>query len=316
VHKYVERLRESGLAVASAGGAGYRLESPFTDLVVPEAVLPLLLGAWDPGREWTAGLPYRYVPECGSTNTVLRQEAAFSPSGTVVVTDEQTGGRGRLGRTWVSRPGEDLTLSLLLRPVVAPAQAHLLSLTAALAVAEAVEALPGLRERVRVKWPNDVLIDSDKVCGVLVEGSMTADRMLWAIVGIGLNVNSDPAVLVSTIGTGSDEGPAGRPQPTSLKRQLGRKVSRGPLLVDLLCRLTERLNDVGSAGLLEGLRRRDALLGDQVEVFSGPPENRLMLVGEAAGIGPEGQLLVRDAKGMDVPVFAGEVTVNHFQVRR
>ena len=147
VHKHVEHLRADGFAVESAGGAGYRLTLPFTDLVASEAVLPFLLEGMDPRWTWVAGLPYHYQARCASTNLALRQEAASSPSGTVVVTDEQTGGRGRLGRTWVSEPGKDLTFSVLVVPSLAPAQVHLLSLAAALAVADTVDETAARRRR-------------------------------------------------------------------------------------------------------------------------------------------------------------------------
>jgi BirA family biotin operon repressor/biotin-[acetyl-CoA-carboxylase] ligase len=309
VHKHVEHLRSVGFAVASVAGAGYRLVGPFDNLVVAEAVLPFLLDLVERETPWVAGLPYRYLVRCGSSNLALRQIAGASPSGTVVVTDEQTGGRGRLGRTWLSEPGKDLTFSVLLRPALAPAQAHLLSLAAALAVAEVLESIPDLGGRVGIKWPNDVLLDEKKLCGILLEGSMDADRLQWAVAGIGLNVNSNPSALVHDLTPQEKQEWEGRPSPTSLREQLGREVARAPLLARLLARLTHRWTGVDPGGLLEGLRRRDVLTGRQVEVLSGPPANESVVSGEALGIGPEGQLLVRGPTGDVVPVFAGDVTV-------
>lgn len=312
VHKHVEHLRAAGFAVESTAGAGYRLTGPFTDLVAPEAVLPYLLERLDPEWMWVAGLPYHYQARCPSTNVVLRQEAASSPSGTVLVTDEQTGGRGRLGRTWVSEAGKDLTFSVLVLPSLAPAQVHLLSLAAALAVADTIDELlhtEGGEGLVQVKWPNDVLIDGKKVCGVLLEGSLDSDRVLWAIAGIGLNVNSAPSAMVRGLGPEQRLDWKGRPQPLSLSEHLGHEVPRAPLLAGLLCSLTRRWTEAGSPGVLNDLRARDALAGRQVEVFAGPPDNEPVVAGEAAGIGPEGQLLVLESTGRMVPVFAGEVTV-------
>jgi BirA family biotin operon repressor/biotin-[acetyl-CoA-carboxylase] ligase len=309
VHKHVEHLRSLGFGIAPIAGSGYRLEHPFTDLVAAEAVLPRLLECVDPGPPWVAGLPYQYLAACGSTNQVLKQAAASSPSGAAVVTDDQRGGRGRLGRTWVSQPGKDLTFSVLLHPALVPAQAHLLSLAAALAVAEVLEGIPGLGGRVGIKWPNDVLLSGDKVCGILLEGSMDADRLHWAVAGIGLNVNSDPAGLVRGLPPEAREEWMGRPRPASLRAQVGRDVPRAPLLGTLLARLTERWTDLEAGSILEGLRRRDVLAGRRVEVLSGPPRNELVVAGESLGIGPEGQLLVRTAASDTVAVFAGDVTV-------
>jgi BirA family biotin operon repressor/biotin-[acetyl-CoA-carboxylase] ligase len=312
IHKHVEHLRSLGFAVEPLGGAGYRLGGPYSDLVVAEAVLPFLLGRSEMAGSdlvWVAGLPFRHRARCASTNQLLRQAAASSPSGTLVVTDDQTGGRGRLGRTWVSEPGKDLTFSVLLHPALAPAQAHLLSLAAALATAETIEAIVGGGGRVQVKWPNDVLLDEKKVCGILLEGSMDADRVQWAIAGIGLNVNGAPSAMLRRLGPTERRDWVGKPRPTSLREHLGRDVARAPLLAALLSRLTRRWMEVGTAVLLDDLRARDALAGSRVEITSGPPGDEPVVTGEAVGIGPEGQLLVRDRSGATVPVFAGEVTV-------
>lgn len=309
VHKHVERLRSLGFAVEPAAGSGYRLTGPFTDLVAAEAALPFILERADAGSPWNAGLPYEYVAACGSTNQVLKRQATASPTGTVVVTDQQTEGRGRLGRSWVNQPGKDLTFSVLLRPAVAPARAHLLSLTGALAVAEVLEAVPGLERIIGIKWPNDVLLAGKKVCGILVEGSMDADRMEWAVAGIGLNVNSDPAALIAGAALERANEWRGKPQPTSLREALGRSVARAPLLAELLARLTKRWSSLVDEAVLEGLRRRDVLVGARVAVLSGPPGDEPVASGEAVGMGAEGQLLVRAPSGEIISVFAGDVTL-------
>jgi len=311
VHKHMERLRSLGVAVVPVAGSGYRLDHPVDDLVAGEAVLPLLLTHLDPCVPWMAGLPYKYVPSCRSTNEMLKQRAASLPSGAVLVTDEQTGGRGRLGRTWVSGRREDLTFSVLLHPSLAPAQAHLLSLTAALAVAEVLEDVNGLQSEVGIKWPNDVLLGGEKVCGILLEGAMDADRLQWAVAGIGLNVNSDPQSLIETLvaETDSESEWVDRPRPVSLRARLGRHIGRAPLLAALLTRLTRRWTEPAADDVLDGLRRRDVLAGRMVEIWSGPPGKDLVVVGRATGIGPDGQLLVRDETGRSVAVFAGDVTI-------
>lgn len=345
VHKHMHLLQTLGFAVASAPGTGYRLERPFTDLVAAEAVLPFLLGSTGQERGAAidfpyrglpyAGLPYLYLERCESTNLVLREAMAsrddaagfaagrtarrgratpWPPSGAAVVTDAQTGGRGRLDRTWSSQPGKDLTFSVLIRPSLAPGRAHLLSLTAALAVAEVLETLPGLKGRLAVKWPNDVLLGEKKVCGILLEGSMDADRMHWAVAGIGLNVNSASSTLMSALTPQQAADWAGKPRPVSLREHLGHQVPRAHLLAALLERLGDRwaaLEDRSSsqAGVLEQLRSRDALAGRPVEVSTATGLREPPVFGEAVGIGPEGQLLVRQASGRVLEVFAGDVTV-------
>ena len=145
---------------------------------------------------------------------------------------------------------------------------------------------------------------------------MDADRLHWAVAGIGLNANGNSAELQSIIDEHADEGSEKRPQPTSLEECLGRPVPRAPLLASLLSNLTSvwrwlESEPAAVALLLGELSRRDALEGSVVEM-AGAWGRDTMLVGEAAGFGPDGQLLVRTASGETVAVVAGDVTVRGF----
>jgi BirA family biotin operon repressor/biotin-[acetyl-CoA-carboxylase] ligase len=283
-------------------------ESP-RDLA-PEIVLPMLAGRIDASGLWAAGLPsYRYLDRCGSTSAVLKEEAASSSTGTVVITDEQTEGRGRSGRAWISQAGKDLVFSVLLRPAIPPEQAQLLSLAAAVATAEVLDTLPGLRGRARVKWPNDVMLGGKKVCGILLESCVKGGQLYWVVAGIGLNVNSDPARMMDTLTQAQRREWRGKPLPTSLAAELGGEVARGPLLVKLLAALSRRWVQTDPPRLLDGLAARDALLGLRIEVSAGPPDHSFVAAGEAVGISRAGELMVRDAGGETVRVAAGEVTV-------
>jgi BirA family biotin operon repressor/biotin-[acetyl-CoA-carboxylase] ligase len=283
------------------------------DPVTSDAVLPLLLGLLEPGAPWVAGLPYEYLPECASTNAALKEAAAHTHTGAVLVTDEQTSGRGRLGRSWLSEPGADLTFSVLLRPRLEPDKAHLLALATGVAVAQVLEDAFQLQGQVSLKWPNDVLLGGRKVCGILLEGSMKSEQLVWAVAGIGLNVNSEPAAMVAGLSAADRAEWSGRPEPVSLREHLGVPVLRAPLLAALLARLTgwwtglEWLGTVAS--LLGEWRCRDALVGRPLEVFSGADRSELAAAGVGAGIGEEGQLLVRDAAGCITEVFAGDTSV-------
>ena len=367
VHEHVIRLHDLGFGIEAVAGIGYRLRSPFSDLLVGEAVLPLLLAAPERGggescggrntrvvakaraggttdaagaiapdprvgagfrsgaagrlREgkFIAGLPYRYKACADSTNRQLKTMASSGlASGAVAVTDHQASGRGRLGRRWISEPGKDLTFSVLLRPRLMPGEAHLLSLAAAVAVAETLESLPGLQAElsvgpvVTVKWPNDVLLAGKKVCGILLEGSMDADRLHWAVAGLGLNVNGAPEAALEACG----EDRSGRAASVSLLEHLGCEVPRGWLLAQLLERLAVRWGGLESGipspdcvDLRTALRERDALAGSRVLVCSGLREGEVVASGVAAGIGPGGELLVRETSGAVRAVIAGEVTV-------
>jgi BirA family transcriptional regulator, biotin operon repressor / biotin---[acetyl-CoA-carboxylase] ligase len=174
----------------------------------PETVLPLLQGR--------LGTPYRYVRECPSTQRLLD---AGAPEGATVATDHQTEGRGRLGRTWVDTPGRALLCSILLRPQLPVADWPELSVIAGEAVAAA------LPLDASVLHPNDVLVGTRKIAGILPEA---ADGRV--VLGIGVNVNQT-----------ADELPAdaGKP-PTSLRLELGREFERAPLLVAILSELERR----------------------------------------------------------------------------
>lgn len=142
------------------------------------------------------------------------------PHGTVVAADEQTAGRGTKGRSWVSPPGQSIHATLVVRP--SAEQMKRLSIVAPVAVAQAVEETTNLSPR--IKWPNDVEFDRRKFGGILIEGEWRADGPAWALVGIGVNVNFDPAPHAAQI-----DRPA-----TSLMLELGRELPREPVLAALL----------------------------------------------------------------------------------
>src|SRR5918911_1439699 len=189
------------------------------DSLRPEDVVPRLRGRL--GRE------YRYVERCPSTQRLL---GADDPEGAVAVADEQTEGRGRLGRRWVAPSGTSLLCSVLLRPSVEPARLPELSLVAGAACAEAVAEVAGVEAE--VKFPNDVLVGGRKVAGVLAEAS---DGRV--VLGVGVNVNQERGELPEDART-----PA-----SSLLVESGEPVDRAELLVTLLERL-ERRYDAWIAG--------------------------------------------------------------------
>lgn len=219
----------------------------------PAAPRPLDISALEVAlAPLTLGHPLIYHPELASTNSeamaLARQGAA---EGTLVTTDEQTAGRGRLGRVWLSLPNEQLALSLVLRPSFLP---HLLVMASALAVAEAIEATTGLRPD--IKWPNDVLVGGRKVCGILIETSEGN-----AVLGIGINVNGSLAAH-----------PDLAARATTLADALGNPVAREPLLIELLLRLDTLYTTVRTGGeqahrqLRAAWRARLVTLGQHITI--------------------------------------------------
>jgi BirA family biotin operon repressor/biotin-[acetyl-CoA-carboxylase] ligase len=194
------------------------------DSLSPAVVEPLLRGRF--------GRPYRYFERCESTQ---RELAANAPEGAVAVAEEQTAGRGRLGRPWHAAPRTGVLVSINLRPQIEVARLPELSIVVGLATADAIAAETGIRPEVR--FPNDVLIGGRKVAGILAEAR--DDRV---VVGIGINVNVAEAQLPSGVDT-----PA-----TSLLVESGAPVDRARLLVTLLERLESRyeawISEAGCAG--------------------------------------------------------------------
>lgn len=231
----------------------------------------------------------------GSTNDVARQLAdAGTPTGTLVLANEQTSGRGRLGRRWVAPAGTSLLLSLVFYPHLQPHQAQRLTMACSLATAEAIENTAGLPAA--LKWPNDVLVHGHKVAGILTETSITGNRLDHAIVGIGINVNFDRAILDEIA-----------PQSSTLAAEAGHEVSRQRLLHNLL-----RWVEAWVPAIYRPVRLQTAwsgrlsTVGQQVAVVTHHPP---AVHGLAESVDENGALLVRDAAGRLHRFMAGDVTL-------
>ncbi|MBN1579896.1 MAG: biotin--[acetyl-CoA-carboxylase] ligase [Anaerolineae bacterium] len=250
------------------------------------------------------GRTVHYWPTVGSTMDEARRLAEEgAPEGTVVLADEQTTGRGRLQRSWWAPSGSSLLLSLLFRPSFVPLWAQRLTMICSLAVCDAISEAIGTEvaglqatdRQVGVKWPNDVLIEGRKVCGILTELEVTSSGVRYAIVGIGINVN------VEFEGAPRLMSPA-----TSLLIEAGRPVSRREVLVAVLTGIERRY-----LALLEGQSfhqewaERLTTLGHPVQV-RGASER---WEGLAIGVDEDGALLVRTEEGSVQRVLAGDVTL-------
>jgi len=232
-----------------------------------------------------------------STNSWARRFARLGAcDGTVFLAESQTAGRGRLKRKWVS-PAGGLWFSVVLRPRLKSAEAFGLVFVASLAVAEVLEELYGLKTQ--VKWPNDVLVDSKKVCGILAETKSDSKNVEYVVVGVGINANFGvkkllPEDLWKTA--------------TSLEDELGRKIELEMLLKALLEKL-ERLCDVflekGFCVVLDEWKKYAGFLGCQVDVVS--MDERL--TGLALDVDSGGSLVLKLGDGTVKHVFAGDVVL-------
>ena len=273
----------------------------------------------------------------GSTNDVARELArGGAAEGTLVIAEEQIAGKGRLGRSWWAPPCSCLLLSLIFRPPLAPAQAQRLTMIAGLACAEAVEAQTGLRPG--LKWPNDLVLAGRKLAGILTELETAGERLDFAVVGIGLNVNvdfrqqeADAKLCESAIG---------------LSQALGRTVDRLALLNELLVRLERRYERLrGGQSPHDEWAERLVTLGRAVRVTtpsrvaqrswgaeeqgrgwpshlrsSAPPppssaRGGRVVEGQAVGVDADGALLLRLPDGRTERVLAGDVTLRECDER-
>jgi len=232
-------------------------------------------------------------PRVTSTMELAKREARRGTvAGTVVVTEEQTAGRGRMKRIWLS-PRGSLALSIILYPSVI----HLPSLImlASLAVVRSIGTVTGLKAQ--IKWPNDVLINGKKVCGVLIESAVRGNRVDYAAIGIGMNVNLKPT-----------DFPEIMHQTTSLSDELGRDVS----LVDITRRLLLEADGLylslpAGESLYEEWRDNLETLGKEVRVVSG----QARYDGIAESVNRDGSLMLRHSDGTLSQIVAGDVTLRN-----
>lgn len=242
------------------------------------------------------GHSLRGFEEVGSTNA---RAAAWAqngaPEGSVVVAEYQSAGRGRHGRTWSAHKGQNLLFSIVLRPELEADRLGLITVAASVAVAEAVDHFVA-PYRSSIKWPNDVLLEGRKTCGMLLESSMAGSHTDAVVLGVGLNVNQThfPDALEETA--------------TSLRLTTGRAVPRSPLLVRLLQALEDRYDAVQTdraEGVRAAFHERLATLHEPTTLhFTGTEQ---AITGTVRGITDTGALRLETEQGLQT-VHAGEVT--------
>lgn len=300
VWKHVETLRALGYEIDAAAGDGYRLGAT-PDRLYPEELQAGLDTRWL-ARE------IRWLDSTDSTNRVAQELAREGAAhGTTVVAEGQTAGRGRLGRAFFSPPYCNLYTSIVLRPRSTTAEAPTWILAAAVGVAEAIAETVDDPSAVEIKWPNDVLLDGRKTSGILMELGAEATRVDFLVLGIGVNLNVDPATFPAEF----------RARATSLAGHLGRPVDRADFARRLYGSL-ERIFDVcaeqGFAAVRPAFEARFRMAGRRVRVLE---LDGTETTGTALGIDADGALRIRtQASGPDETagdrerrVIAGDVTL-------
>ena len=291
VWKAINQLKEDGYQIEAVSHKGYRLlESP--DILSESEILSRLTTDW-------AGRTLHYFNETGSTNIDAKRYAEEGePHGTTVVANMQSAGRGRRGRLWQSPAGSAIYMTILLKPRFIPDKASMLTLVMALSVADAIAEATGLSAG--IKWPNDVVVNKKKVCGILTEMNVELDYIQYVVIGVGINVNNNsPEEFPEEI----------RQTATSLKIESGMQISRAALLERVLAHFEKNYNiftrTLDLSALMEAYDSRLLNLNAEVRVLDPKGE----YTGIARGIDPTGELLVEKENGEVVPVYAGEVSV-------
>jgi len=297
IWKRINEFREMGCRIQSGHNRGYRL------IATPDKLLPPFIKVG-----LNASLVARqifYYPEVDSTNLRAKSLASAGVSdGSVVVTEHQTQGQGRLNRKWVSPPGKNLLFSLIFYPAVPPTKAFQLTLLASLSVCKSLISVSKIKAG--IKWPNDVYVNNRKICGILTEFSASTDRVNWAVVGIGVNVNYDPS---------SD--PEMEPIATSIKKERGRRQRRVDLLRTILEDI-DRLYGRFLSGDMSSVRREwlahSMILGKPVVITA----DNYREEGIAETIDENGALMVRTGEGEMKMIIYGDLSlrINSFPAQQ
>ncbi|MBU1852971.1 MAG: biotin--[acetyl-CoA-carboxylase] ligase [Candidatus Omnitrophica bacterium] len=285
VWKHIEKLRDEGYEIAASPHLGYKLMS------VPDRLTSVELG-WQLNTEVIGKRIYSYK-EIGSTNDVAYSLATQGEKeGSIVIAEYQTKGRGRLGRKWISPRAKGVYFSVILRPDILPKDISVITLISSLSVAKTIRDLTNLAAF--IKWPNDVLINKQKVCGILTELNGETDKINFVIVGIGINVNAKKELLPK--------------EATSLSVEKERLISRLEF-VKMLLRNLDVYYKIFNKGkidqILKEYKRLSAILDRRVRVNY----HNSSVSGHAIDVDKEGALILRLDSGFHERVLAGDVVL-------
>jgi BirA family biotin operon repressor/biotin-[acetyl-CoA-carboxylase] ligase len=287
IWKNIKKLKEDGYQIESITNKGYRLKGTPDKLVSEE--IKFLLNS----QLIQEVFVYDTID---STNTEAKRQASKGAFSTALfIAEEQTAGKGRRGKTWISKKGNSLYMSLLLKPIIQPQNAAKLTLVAGLAVNQSIKNITKLDSY--IKWPNDIVVNQKKVCGILTEMNSEIDFVNYVVIGIGINVNNE-----------SFDEEIGKVA-TSLKIEGQAIYSRKKILVEIInnfSRLYEAFERTESLKFIEEEYNKNCInVNRNVKVIS----RDITIIGNAIGINEEGLLLVESKEGDLIEVNAGEVSV-------
>ena len=288
VWKYINALKEDGYEIESISRKGYRIISS-PDLLTYE--------------ELKENLNTNFITKIihfdsiNSTNIKAKELADFGEKdGTVIISEEQTLGRGRLGRNWISPKSKGIWMSIILKPDINPIHVSKITQVGAAAVCKALEEM---KIDAYIKWPNDIIINNKKVCGILTEMSSELNKINYVVLGMGINVNIDKNEFCEDI----------KKIATSLKIETGKNISRKILMAKILNNFELLYNQFvmdGNAKVsLDICRKKSILLGKKINII----KNKEILSVKAIDINNEGELLVQRPDGKTESLISGEVSL-------
>ncbi len=289
VWKRIEKLREEGFKIDAQPRSGYSLTSS-PDALIPEEIESGL------DQESMFAENIIYYKTIDSTNLIAKKMAVDGAvEGTIVIAEEQTRGRGRLNRQWISPPNKNILFSIIFRPQILLAQLFSLTMLTSLSVVKAITKSSGLKAM--IKWPNDIYINRLKAGGILTEFDGEQDRINFVVVGIGLNVNFDPS-LSNDIQNGA----------TSLSRELGEKISRVKLLREILKEINKYYNLIKIDKIYQIHKEWNSyslITGEPVRITSFNSTED----GVAESVDADGCLIFRDLNGKRKKIVFGDVSL-------
>lgn len=287
IWKHINALKEEGYRIETVHKKGYRL------LDNEEKLLPIELLSTINTKE--IGQNIIYLDSVDSTNNYAKKIAMEADHGTVVISDQQVAGRGRLGRDWSSPKGQGIWMSLVLKPLIPPTEGAKMTQIAAAAVCIAIRR--HTKMEALIKWPNDIVIEGKKVCGILTEMAGELNEVSYLIVGIGINVNI------------SEFPEALQAKATSLLIQGGCRVERKYLITEILNEFELLYQHYIENNILtktvDICKSYSAVLGKKIQVLQG--EKRTLAM--AVDITEDGLLKVEGVNGEKSTLLSGEISI-------
>ena len=286
IWKHINILREEGYDIESVNKKGYRLISSPKDLLNPQNIYHNLITD-------IIGKNIIHLESVDSTNDYLKNIANGIKEGTVVISEEQTKGKGRLGRNWQSKSREGIWMSIVLKPEIVPYKAPFITLIAGAAI---VKALNNLQVPAKIKWPNDIIINNKKVSGILTELSAEIERVNYVVVGIGMNVKN------------LDFDKELEEKATSLYKEnyyLSRVEIVSKVLYEFEKLYKDYIENNNKEETLKICREYSAIINKDVYIIKGDEKELVRCI----DISNEGNLIVRDSNNNEQEILSGEVSI-------